>query len=42
MKADTPKKRLVVDVRGSKQIKLVADQATNGNNWDHADWADAK
>ena len=42
MKADTPKKRLVVDVRGSSQIKLVADQATNGNSWDHADWADAK
>ena len=42
MKADTPRKRLVVDVRGSSQIKLVADQATNGNSWDHADWADAK
>lgn len=42
MRIDTPKKRLVVDVRNSKEIKLVVDVADNGNNWDHADWADAK
>ncbi|MDU7109031.1 MAG: NPCBM/NEW2 domain-containing protein [Clostridium perfringens] len=42
MRIDTPKKRLVVDVRNSKEIKLVVDVADNGNTWDHADWADAK
>lgn len=42
MKADTPKKRMIVDVAGSKEVKLVVEQATNGNNWDHANWADAK
>lgn len=42
MRIDTPKKRLVVDVRNSKDIKLVVDVADNGNTWDHADWADAK
>nr|WP_243454709.1 NPCBM/NEW2 domain-containing protein [Clostridium perfringens] len=42
MRIDTPKKRLVVDIRNSKEIKLVVDVADNGNTWDHADWADAK
>ncbi|MDU7537378.1 MAG: NPCBM/NEW2 domain-containing protein, partial [Peptostreptococcaceae bacterium] len=42
MKANTPKERLVVDVRNSSEIKLVVDVATNGNNWDHANWADAR
>lgn len=42
MRADTPKKRMIVDVAGSKEVKLVVEQATNGNNWDHANWADAK
>lgn len=42
MRIDTPKKRLVVDVRNSKEIKLVVDVADNGNTWDHAGWADAK
>ncbi|EGT3615973.1 DUF5011 domain-containing protein [Clostridium perfringens] len=42
MRVDTPKKRLVVDVRNSSEIKLVVDVADNGNQWDHADWADAK
>ena len=42
MKADTPKKRMIVDVAGSNEVKLVVEQATNGNSWDHANWADAK
>ena len=42
MKANTAKERLVVDVRNSSEIKLVVDVATNGNNWDHANWADAR
>ncbi|WP_448811610.1 NPCBM/NEW2 domain-containing protein [Agromyces bauzanensis] len=34
--------RLDVDVTGVKRLRLVADEATNGKNFDHADWADAK
>jgi alpha-glucosidase len=33
---------LHVDVTGVKRLRLVADEATNGKNFDHADWADAK
>ncbi|WP_294393069.1 NPCBM/NEW2 domain-containing protein [uncultured Clostridium sp.] len=42
MKSDSPKERLVVDVRDSKELKLVVDVATNGITSDHADWADAR
>ena len=42
MKSNSPKERLIVDVRNSSEIKLVVDVATNGNNWDHANWADAR
>ena len=42
MRVDTPKQRLVVDVRDSSEVKLVVDVADNGNNWDHADWANAR
>ena len=42
MRYDTPKQHLVVDVRDSKQVKLVVEVADNGNSWDHANWADAK
>ena len=31
MKSNTPMERLVVDVRNSKQLKLVVETATNGN-----------
>lgn len=31
-----------VDVTGVQRLRLVADEATNGKNFDHADWADAK
>src|SRR5699024_3623776 len=41
MRYDTPKQHLVVDVRDSKQVKLVVEVADNGNSWDHANWADA-
>ncbi|WP_022884631.1 NPCBM/NEW2 domain-containing protein [Glaciibacter superstes] len=33
---------LAIDVTGVRQLRLVADEATNGKNFDHADWADAK
>lgn len=42
MTSKSPREHLVVDVRNSKEVKLVVDVATNGNSWDHANWADAK
>ncbi|MBU3803872.1 MAG: NPCBM/NEW2 domain-containing protein, partial [Candidatus Cellulosilyticum pullistercoris] len=42
MKSNTPMDRLTVDIRNSKQIKLVVETSTNGNTWDHADWANAR
>ena len=42
MKSNTPMERLIVDVRNSKKLKLVVEVATNGNTWDHADWANAR
>jgi hypothetical protein len=33
---------LSVGVTGVQRLRLVADEATNGKNFDHADWADAK
>ena len=42
MKSDSPKQRLIVDVRNSSKIRLVVEEADNGDTWDHADWADAK
>jgi hypothetical protein len=33
---------LSIDVGGVQRLRLVADEATNGKNYDHADWADAK
>ena len=42
MKSNSPKERLIVDVRNSKKVKLVVEEADNGDTWDHADWADAK
>lgn len=40
--SNSPKERLIVDVRNSKKVKLVVEEADNGDTWDHADWADAK
>ena len=42
MKSNSPKQRLMVDVRNSNEVKLVVDSATNGITWDHADWAEAR
>lgn len=42
MKTDSPKQHIVVDVRNSKEVKLVVENGPNGMNADHADWADAK
>lgn len=33
---------LTADVTGVEVLRLVADEATNGKNYDHADWGDAK
>lgn len=33
---------LAADVTGVEILRLVADEATNGKNYDHADWGDAK
>ena len=33
---------LSIDVTGVKRLRLVAHEATNGKNFDHADWADAR
>ena len=38
MKSNSPKERLIVDVRNSKKVKLVVEEADNGDTWDHADW----
>jgi alpha-glucosidase len=32
---------LDVDVTGVRRLRLVADEGTDGKNFDHADWADA-
>ena len=42
MRPNTPKEHLVVNVKNSNEVKLVVEEAENGNNWDHADWADIK
>ena len=42
MRADTPKQYLVADIRGAKELKLVVETAENGNEWDHANWANAR
>ena len=42
MRANTPKQRLTVDISNSSKVKLVVEQAQNGTDWDHANWADAK
>lgn len=33
---------LDVDVTGVRRLRLVADEGTDGKNFDHADWADAR
>ncbi len=40
-KGDAPKK-LDIDISGIKLLGLLAGDAGDGNDWDHADWADAK
>ena len=42
MSPSTPKEHLVVNVKNSNEVKLVVEEAENGNSWDHADWADIK
>lgn len=39
---DDPAAPLDVDVAGVEVLRLVADEATNGKNYDHADWGDAR
>jgi len=33
---------LEADVTGVRRLHLVADEGTDGKNFDHADWADAR
>jgi hypothetical protein len=40
MRSDTPAKRVSVDLSGVGELKLVVSDAGDGNNSDHADWAD--
>ncbi len=42
MRAYMPKQHLFVDIRGSKEIKLVVEEAENNNLWDHANWGNAR
>jgi hypothetical protein len=42
MKAGEDPKNLTVDVTGIKQLELKVDDADDGIDYDHADWADAK
>lgn len=39
---DDAPETLAADVSGVRTLRLVAAEATNGKNFDHADWADAK
>jgi hypothetical protein len=41
MRSETPAKRVSVALAGVQQLKLVVTDAGDGNNSDHADWADA-
>ncbi len=31
-----------IDIRGIKELKLIVNDARDGNRWDHADWANAR
>ncbi|HVT88874.1 MAG TPA: NPCBM/NEW2 domain-containing protein, partial [Tepidisphaeraceae bacterium] len=42
MTGATATKQVVVDVTGKSQLKLVVTDSGNGNNYDHADWANAR
>ena len=42
MKAGDPAKEVKVKIRGVKKLGLMVTEGTDGINWDHADWADAK
>jgi hypothetical protein len=42
MKIDTPAERVDISIKGIQELKLVVDDAGDGNNYDHADWAEAK
>ena len=42
MKADTPAKQVDVDLKGVKQLRLIAGDAGDGIDYDHADWAMAR
>ncbi|GIG63425.1 alpha-galactosidase [Longispora fulva] len=37
-----PATRLTVDLTGGQELRLVATDAGDGMNWDHADWANAQ
>jgi hypothetical protein len=41
MRWDSPTVSLQIDVTGVSELKLVVEDAGDGNVWDHADWANA-
>ncbi|MBN1818748.1 MAG: NPCBM/NEW2 domain-containing protein, partial [Sedimentisphaerales bacterium] len=42
MKAGDPPRKVEVLVRGVKQLGLIASEGSDGNHFDHADWAEAR
>jgi len=42
MTKNTNAKHVSVDIAGANELKLVVNDAGDGNGWDHSDWADAQ
>jgi beta-galactosidase len=38
---ESPAMPLRIDIAGVSELKLVVEDAGDGNVWDHADWANA-
>jgi len=42
MKVSDEPQRIELDITGISELKLIVNDAGDGQNWDHADWAEAK
>ncbi|MEI8114699.1 MAG: NPCBM/NEW2 domain-containing protein [Bacteroidia bacterium] len=42
MKAEDPAVEVNVDITGINELKLIVNDGGDGQDWDHADWAEAK
>jgi hypothetical protein len=42
MTGSTSTKSISVNTTGKNQLRLYVDLSTNGNSYDHADWANAR